>query len=105
MHRNVTLRQFIVVTSLNKYIKSFIKSGSLKNLLNFFKYSWELTFSADRKLWYLTVRSLENLVGSYSEAQDLLGCTAVFLIEFRPTFQRYVLPPSSGRLTVICILY
>jgi hypothetical protein len=25
------------------------------------------------------------------EAQNLLGCTAVFLIECRPTFQRYVL--------------
>jgi hypothetical protein len=24
------------------------------------------------------------------EAQNLLGCTAVFLIEYRPTFQRYV---------------
>jgi hypothetical protein len=31
------------------------------------------------------------------EAQNLLGCTAVLLIECRPTFQRYVLPPSSGR--------
>jgi hypothetical protein len=31
--------------------------------------------------------------GEY-EAQNLLGCTAVFLIECRPTFQRYVLPPS-----------
>jgi hypothetical protein len=29
------------------------------------------------------------------EAQNHLGCTAMFLIEFRPTFQRYVLPPSS----------
>jgi hypothetical protein len=32
-----------------------------------------------------------------SEAQNLLGCTAVFLIECQPTFQRYVLPPSSER--------
>jgi hypothetical protein len=24
-----------------------------------------------------------------------MGCTAVFLIECRPTFQRYMLPPSS----------
>jgi hypothetical protein len=31
------------------------------------------------------------------EAQNLLGCTVVFLIEGRPTFQRSVLPPSSGR--------
>jgi hypothetical protein len=31
--------------------------------------------------------------GEY-EAQNLLGCTAVFLIECRPTFQRYALPPS-----------
>jgi hypothetical protein len=28
----------------------------------------------------------------------LLGCTAVFLIECRPTFQRYLLPPSSTNL-------
>jgi hypothetical protein len=34
--------------------------------------------------------------GGEYEAQNLLGCTAVFLIECRPTFQRYVLPPSSG---------
>jgi hypothetical protein len=31
------------------------------------------------------------------EAQNLLECTVVFLIECRPTFQRYVLTPSSGR--------
>jgi hypothetical protein len=29
------------------------------------------------------------------EAQNLLGCTAMFLIECRLMFQRYVLPPSS----------
>jgi hypothetical protein len=34
--------------------------------------------------------------GGEYEAQNLLGCTAVFLIECRPTFQRCVLPPSSG---------
>jgi hypothetical protein len=33
--------------------------------------------------------------GGEYEAQNLLGCTAVFLIECRPTFQRYALPPSS----------
>jgi hypothetical protein len=33
--------------------------------------------------------------GSEYEAQNFLGCTAVFLIECRPTFQRYMLPPSS----------
>jgi hypothetical protein len=33
---------------------------------------------------------------SNPEARNLLGCTAVFLIECRPTFQRYVLPPSLG---------
>jgi hypothetical protein len=30
-----------------------------------------------------------------SEAQNLLGCTALFLTECRPMFQRCVLPPSS----------
>jgi hypothetical protein len=30
-------------------------------------------------------------------AQSLLGCTAVLLNGCRPTFQRCVLPPSSGR--------
>jgi hypothetical protein len=34
------------------------------------------------------------------EAQNLLGCTAMFLIECRPTFQRCVLPPSSGRWVI-----
>jgi len=34
--------------------------------------------------------------GGEYEAQNLLACTAVFLIECRPTFQMYVLPPSSG---------
>jgi hypothetical protein len=31
------------------------------------------------------------------KAQNLLGCTAVFLTECRPTFKRYVLPPSLER--------
>jgi hypothetical protein len=35
--------------------------------------------------------------GKEYEAQNLLGCIAVFLTECRLTFQRYVLPPSSGR--------
>jgi hypothetical protein len=38
----------------------------------------------------------KEVVEVYDEAQNLLGCTAVFLIECRPTFQRYVLPSSSG---------
>jgi hypothetical protein len=33
--------------------------------------------------------------GEY-ESQNLLGCTAMFLIGCRPTFQMCVLPPSSG---------
>jgi hypothetical protein len=37
------------------------------------------------------------------EAQNLLGCTAAFLTECRPTFQRYVLRPSSGRQTSVNI--
>jgi hypothetical protein len=43
--------------------------------------------------------------GGEYEAQNPLGCTAVFLIECRPTFQRYVLPPSSGRYTKKVGLY
>jgi hypothetical protein len=44
--------------------------------------------------------------GGEYEAQNLLGCTSVFLIEYRLTFQRYVLPPSSGRLLccVLCVV-
>jgi hypothetical protein len=36
--------------------------------------------------------------GGEYEAQNLLGCTAVILIEYRPTFQRCVLPhrPDDG---------
>jgi len=49
------------------------------------------TSGGDRERGYEKRRKLEN------EAQNILGCTAVFLIECRPTFQRYVLPPSSGR--------
>jgi hypothetical protein len=40
-----------------------------------------------------------KISGSHSsiyEVQSLLGCTAVFLIGWRPTYQRCVLPPSSG---------
>jgi hypothetical protein len=40
--------------------------------------------------------------GGEYEAQNLLGCTAVFLIECRPTFQRYVLPTSSLISLMIC---
>jgi hypothetical protein len=35
-------------------------------------------------------------ISSTFEAQNLLVCTAVFLIECRRTFQRYVLASSSG---------
>jgi hypothetical protein len=37
------------------------------------------------------------------EAQNLLRCTAVFFIEYRPTFQRYVLPPSPRYETSVNI--
>jgi hypothetical protein len=40
------------------------------------------------------VREISSSHGGEYEAQNLLGCTAVFLIECRPTFQRCVLPPS-----------
>jgi hypothetical protein len=43
------------------------------------------------------VSEISSCHGGEYEAQNLLGCTAVFLIECRPAFQRYVLPPSSGR--------
>jgi hypothetical protein len=43
------------------------------------------------------VWEISSSLGGKYEAQNLLGCTAVFLIECRPTFQRYVLPQSSGR--------
>jgi hypothetical protein len=33
--------------------------------------------------------------GGEYEAKNLLGCTAVFLNDCHPMFQRYVLPPSS----------
>jgi hypothetical protein len=38
---------------------------------------------------------LSNIIHTRLEAQNLLGCTAMFLIECRLTFQRYVLPPAS----------
>jgi hypothetical protein len=42
--------------------------------------------------------------GGESEAQNLLGCTAVFLIECWTTFLRYTLPPSSGRWVYVKFL-
>jgi hypothetical protein len=52
------------------------------------------------KTWLIqnSICEISSSHGSGYEAQNLLGCTAVFLIGCRPTFQRYVLPPSSGRL-------
>jgi hypothetical protein len=45
----------------------------------------------------MTCASLPTLNHRYTDAQNLLGYTAVFLIGCWPTFQRCVLPPSSGR--------
>jgi hypothetical protein len=42
--------------------------------------------------WY----EISSSHGGEYEAQNLLGCTAVFLIECRLTFQRYMLSPLSG---------
>jgi hypothetical protein len=42
-------------------------------------------------------REISSSSGGEYEAQNLLGCTAVFLIECRPTFRSCVLPPSSRR--------
>jgi hypothetical protein len=41
--------------------------------------------------YYLLLRGLETYGMLKHEAQNLLGYIAVFLIECRPTFQRYVL--------------
>jgi hypothetical protein len=51
----------------------------------------------ERGAYEVTVCEISSSHGGEYEAQNLLGCTAVFLIEYRPTFQKYVLPPSSGR--------
>jgi hypothetical protein len=42
-------------------------------------------------------REISSSHSGENEAQNLLGCTAVFFIECRQTFHRYVLSPSSGR--------
>jgi hypothetical protein len=39
-----------------------------------------------------------------ADAQNLLGYTAVFLIECRLTFQRCVLPPSSGLIIIALMM-
>jgi hypothetical protein len=44
----------------------------------------------------VTLCEISSSHGGEYEAQNLLGSTAVFLIECRRTFQSYVLPPSSG---------
>jgi hypothetical protein len=46
-------------------------------------------------IFTITVESCE-ISSSHGGKQNLLGCTAVFLIECWPTFQWFVLPPSSG---------
>jgi hypothetical protein len=43
--------------------------------------------------------------GGEFEAQNLLGCTAVFSTECRPTFRRCVPPPSSGRWVTLGVYY
>jgi hypothetical protein len=48
---------------------------------------------------YYGLCEISSYHGGEYEAQNLLGCTAVFLFESRPTSQRYALPPSSGKLT------
>jgi hypothetical protein len=44
---------------------------------------------------------ISNSHGGEYEAQNLLGCTAVFLIDCRPTFQRCVLLPLSGLIALM----
>jgi hypothetical protein len=69
-------------------------------------YSNETTWRYIPESCYVRMKLLSNRCleceissshGGEYEAQNLLGYTAVFLIECRPTFQRYVLPPSSGQ--------
>jgi hypothetical protein len=50
--------------------------------------------------YYVNLCEISSSHDGEYEAENLLGCTAVFLTECRPTFQRYVLPPSSGRLVI-----
>jgi hypothetical protein len=45
-------------------------------------------------------REISGSHGGEYEVKSLLGCTAVFSNRCRPTFQRYVLPPSSGQSSV-----
>jgi hypothetical protein len=53
------------------------------------------------------INNIPSEISSYHsgeyEAQNLLGCTAVFLIECRPTFQRCVLPSPSGQSSLKCL--
>jgi hypothetical protein len=42
--------------------------------------------------------------GGEYEDQGLLGCTVVFSNRCRPTFQRCVLPPSSGRSLIALMM-
>jgi hypothetical protein len=46
---------------------------------------------------YRGICKISSSCGSEYEAQSLLGCTVMFLIGCRPTFQRCMLPPSSGQ--------
>jgi hypothetical protein len=74
-----------------------------KACFNIFKVSVKVFPSLTQELTH-TLAVHGNLSFSKMEknqAQNLLGCTAVFLIGCRSTFQRCVLPPSSGRWSVI----
>jgi hypothetical protein len=53
-------------------------------------------FLAACKLDNAAIMNLKEVGWDCVDFVDLLGCTAVVLIECRPTFQRCVLPPSSG---------
>jgi hypothetical protein len=65
---------------------------NIQHVIN--KFACEHTCESYKAILHCEITS--SHVGEY-EAQNLLGCTAMFLTECRPTFQRCVLPPSSGR--------
>jgi hypothetical protein len=96
----VMLSRSAVLKTLNSYL-AFVsvrnKDSHPHNIGTFIYFNiYVLIYEERQNILNRMVASIPETLPAL-EAQNLLGCTAVFLIECRLTFQRYVLPPSSGR--------
>jgi hypothetical protein len=75
------------------FLKTLLLQSGMS--LTFFYTFWEQDKAHSNNSHALD--DLKQIINKIITAQNLLGCTAVFLNEFRPTFKRCVLSPSTGR--------